>query len=198
MKKFLAGIVLGALLSPVVIVVGALVYSRVVVGPADSTLQAPVLPSTPANFDWTLTDYQSGENVSLAGFRGKTIVLTVWNPTCGSCLAELPHLQSLYEKVADDKNIAFMAVAVDHAEKLPDIIQEHDLTFPIYTFEGDRPAEYDMGGVPSTFIIAPDGTFAVRYKGAARWDDETAVRYLKGLQAGAPILDEATPEEEGD
>ena len=108
---------------------------------------------------------------------------------------ELPHLQKLYEKVADDKNIAFMAVAIENEDKLPEVIQEFDLTMPLYTYEGDRPAEYSMGGVPSTFVIAPDGTFAVRFKGPARWDDETAVRYLKGLQAGAPILEEVTPDE---
>ena len=195
MKRFMAGFVLGALLSPVVIVVGLLGYSWLLSDSGDAALKAPVLPSTPANFDWTLTDYQTGEPMSLSEFRGKTIVLTVWNPTCGSCKLELPHLQNLYERIADDKNVAFMAVAVSNEDKRPEIIQDYDLTMPIYTFEGDQPAEYSMGGVPSTFIIAPDGTFAVRYKGAARWDDETAVRYLKGLQAGTPILEEVTPDE---
>ena len=195
MKKFMAGFVVGGLLSPVLIIVGILVYSWALSTGRDSSLKAPVLPSTPANFDWTLTDYQTGDEMSLAEFRGKTIVLTVWNPTCGSCKLELPHLQSLYDQIADDKNIAFMAVAVANEDKLPEIIQEYDLTMPLYTYEGDRPREYDLSGVPSTFIIAPDGTFAVRYKGAARWDDETAVRYLKGLQAGAPILEEVTPDE---
>lgn len=195
MKKFTAGFVLGALLSPVLIVVGIVAYSWAISNAADSRLKAPVLPSTPANFDWTLTDYQTGKEMSLSDFRGKTIVLTVWNPTCGSCKLELPHLQKLYEQVADDDNIAFMAVAIANEDKIPDLIQEYDLTMPLYTSQGDRPPEYSLGGVPSTFIIAPDGTFAVRYKGAARWDDETAVRYLKGLQAGTPILEEATPDE---
>ena len=66
-------------------------------------------------------------------------------------------------------------------DTLLDLVVEHDLTMPIYTYEGERPELYGINTVPFTFILAPDGTVAMRYKGAARWDDNATVEFMRGL-----------------
>ncbi|MDP7640412.1 MAG: TlpA disulfide reductase family protein [Candidatus Hydrogenedentes bacterium] len=143
-------------------------------------MAAPFLPNmTEAEFDWTLQDL-GGDDFDLAALRGKTVFLTVWRSGCPICVAELSYLQSLYEKTREDA-IEFVIVSTEQSERILDLVVEFDLTYPIYTYEGERPALYSTGKTPSTFVIAPDGKLAFRWVGAARWDDEAFINYLRGL-----------------
>jgi hypothetical protein len=44
-----------------------------------------------------------------------------------------------------------------------------------------RPAAFETDGIPATFILSPDGRVAFRHTGAAQWDDETSLAFLKSL-----------------
>ena len=134
----------------------------------------------------------AGDPVPFADFEGKTVFLTFWKPNCGTCLSELPYLQSLYEKIEND-DIAFAMVAIDDSDDWLGFIAKHGLTFPIYVAK-DYPDMYRTGTVPSTFILSPDGTVAARFRGVAKWDDDSSVNFLRGLTLSSPA--EETLQEE--
>lgn len=187
-KSFVAGFVSAAVLIPVVYV-GSL-YAIVRFWPRTNVtqgLEPPVLPTTDAEYDWPLEAFGGGP-FHFSELKGKVIFLTVWRPSCPTCEAELPFLQGLYEKIQSDEAIAFVTVATEKSDRILDLVAEYDLSFPIYTSPNERPALYQTRNVPSTFIISPEGKLVYRGIGAARWDDDAAVAYLRGLALGGQDL----------
>ncbi len=182
MKKFFLGVVVGGILSPIIISGAVLAYFKYVsmTRPQDS-LRTPVLPVTNADYDWTMKTV-AGDDVPFADFKGKVVFLTFFKPTCSSCKSELPHLQALYDEIEND-DIEFALVSVDGQteEEWLTFMQEHDVSFPIYVAEEGRPAVFRTGTVPTTFILDTEGKIAARYQGAAAWNDESSVNYLRGL-----------------
>ena len=53
-----------------------------------------------------------GEIVSLENFKGKVVYLDLWASWCAPCRAETPSFKLLYSKFKDNKQIAFLSVAV--------------------------------------------------------------------------------------
>ncbi len=167
-------------------------------GRADENLDAPVLPTADADFGWMLTALD-GSETPLAQYKGKTIVMTIWDPDCAVCLAELPYLQILSEKIKDD-DIAFVAVSTKRKENMSEILDENGVSFPVFTYldKDARPGVFKVGSVPVTFVISPAGKVVLRYKGGARWDDDSFVRYLRevDLMASSEPEKQAGAEEE--
>ena len=53
-----------------------------------------------------------GETFSLESFKGKVVYLDLWASWCGPCRAETPSFKILYNKFKDNKQIAFLSIAV--------------------------------------------------------------------------------------
>ncbi|MCF6287301.1 MAG: redoxin domain-containing protein, partial [Candidatus Hydrogenedentes bacterium] len=49
-----------------------------------------------ADLDWSVKDL-NGDSVDLKAFEGQPLLLHFWNPTCVSCIAEIPSLNTLYD-----------------------------------------------------------------------------------------------------
>ena len=54
----------------------------------------------------------NGKQVSLAGYRGKYVLLEFWSSACGGCRAEAPHLKSAYEQYRN-KGFEILSVSLD-------------------------------------------------------------------------------------
>ena len=59
------------------------------------------------NFTLTTLD---GEEVTLADYQGKKVVLNFWATWCPPCKAEMPHMQNYYEDMAEQENVEILAV----------------------------------------------------------------------------------------
>jgi peroxiredoxin len=176
-----------------------LVFVALLLRGGDDKMAVPFVPNeVDAVYDWPLKNL-GGDEFDFSTLKGKTVFLTAWNPKCHNCIAELPYLQSLYERIQDD-DIEFVTVTFKHSDEtvdeVLDLMAEYDLTFPIYMdeVEADRPLVYNPGQTPATFVISPDGKVAFRWMGPARWDDESFISYLRGLSIMGqnPIADEIT------
>ncbi|MBI4559448.1 MAG: TlpA family protein disulfide reductase [Candidatus Hydrogenedentes bacterium] len=148
-----------------------------------NNLAAPFMPALPpAYYDWSV-DTLDGQKLAMAETKGQTVFLSFWNPSCWACLAQMQSVQRLYEQVAD-AGIRFVCVAVEgEPEEILQEAEEQGLTFPVYRYTDPRPDAYVTNGVPSTFILTPDGHVAMRQVGGAKWDEPNVVSYLRGLAA---------------
>jgi hypothetical protein len=54
----------------------------------------------------------------------------------------------------------------------------------VYFIEGKAPDAFETRSIPATFVVARNGTIAMRHIGAARWDSEEMVAFLRKLSAG--------------
>lgn len=126
-----------------------------------------------------------GETVDFNEYRGKTVFLNLWATWCGPCRAEMPSIQELYEQVGSD-SIRFVMLSIDRPEdiqKVRSYVAANDYTFPIF-IAGDLPAQLQVRIIPSTFVIAPDGTVAYKKSGMADYNTSKFKKFLQKVRSG--------------
>ncbi len=108
---------------------------------------------------------QSGEAVRLSQFRGNVVLMNFWATWCGPCRMELPKLQDLYNRYSDRKFVVF-AVNVDDDRRLVEgFLKKNNLTIPVYFTDPMTANMMTSQGIPTSVIIAPDGTLEKAYVG---------------------------------
>ena len=121
----------------------------------------------PANIapDFTMLDTE-GNEVTLASFFGKPIVLNFWASWCGPCKMEMPEIQKFYEQYGEE--IQFLLVSVDeNMDDAKSFLADSGYTFPVY-FDTTSMGAYTYGAssIPLTFFIDADGNLTAYYMGA--------------------------------
>jgi peroxiredoxin len=123
-----------------------------------------------------------GETHRLSDYRGKVVVLNFWATWCPPCRYEMPSMERA-RKLLEDEPIAILAV---------DVGEDEDA---IFMFTGDYPVEfpllmdrdesviksYPVIGLPTTYVIDPEGYIRYRAVGSREWDDPALLDQLRAL-----------------
>lgn len=136
----------------------------------------------PFDYNFTLRT-PTGSRVKVDQFKGKVIFLNVWATWCGPCRAEMPTIQSLYEKV-DTTKVKFVILSVDRDSDEPKIakyINQYKYTFPVYRPSGTLTSQLDVPGIPTTFIIDKKGNIVSKEVGATNFDTSKFRKFLSEL-----------------
>lgn len=101
-----------------------------------------------------------GGRITLAEFRGQWVVVNFWATWCPPCLEEMPELDEFHRTHAEHgRSVIGVNFETLPADELQAFIGAHfgELAFPI-ALSGARPlAGFTLLGMPTTFIIDPDG-----------------------------------------
>ena len=147
-----------------------------------SFLPAPPFPAATAPADYAFAlETIDGQSYDAAALKGRTVFLNYWATWCGPCRAEMPAIERLHSKTRS-LDVVFLLVSEEEREVISTYVRKSALSVPVFRATGARPVAYRSDGIPATFILSPDGRIAFRHVGAARWDDDTAIAFLKGLQ----------------
>lgn len=111
--------------------------------------------------DFTLPTL-TGQPISTADYRGKTLVLNFWASWCPPCRAEMPDLEALHQQRAAADDLVVLGVnflAEDTIEAAAAFVDEFALTLPIVTGmpDGSVAQRYGVRGLPATFFIDRNG-----------------------------------------
>ena len=116
----------------------------------------------------------AGDSASTAGLAGKVVLLNIWATWCAPCRAEIPYLQSLYEKHKAE-GLEIVGVSVDargQDEAIRAFAQEFRMTYPIWRDPDERIQSLYMAlGVPSSSLIDRKGVLRWRQLGTIRESD---------------------------
>jgi thiol-disulfide isomerase/thioredoxin len=146
----------------------------------ESRLEVPSFPlTTLADYDWIVQSLD-GQDFKMADVKGKVVFLNFWATWCPPCAAEMPSIQRLHEKLKED-GVVFVCISNEEASKVNQFVKEKGFTFPIYTMHGAPPLVFKTRGIPSTFILSPEGKIAYKHIGSAKWDDDKSIDFIKGL-----------------
>lgn len=108
-----------------------------------------------------------GKPVSLAGLRGKVVLLDFWATFCAPCIAALPELQALHSKY-EDRGFAVVGVTVDDRPALvKKATGQAKVTYPILQGTSDVWNAYKVNALPALVLVGRDGTIIRRYGGEA-------------------------------
>jgi thiol-disulfide isomerase/thioredoxin len=108
-----------------------------------------------------------GAPVSLAGYRGKVVVLAFWTSSCGYCLKELPALDALQRQAGDQwLKIVTVNVQDDIADYRAMMRQMRDYALVMTRdASGDIAAGYGVNAYPNLWMIDPQGRIASHHVG---------------------------------
>jgi thiol-disulfide isomerase/thioredoxin len=120
---------------------------------------------TPPPF--TLSDLE-GNEVSLADFKGKVVVLDMWATWCPPCRKEIPFLVSLYNEYKD-QGLEVIGVGLDQqgAAVMAPFVEANDVTYTILVGNQDIGRTYKVSSIPMTLMIDRDGVVASKDVGFA-------------------------------
>ncbi|MER2999155.1 TlpA family protein disulfide reductase [Pontibacter populi] len=123
-----------------------------------------------------------GKTVSFESLKGKVVFMNIWATWCPPCIAEMPNIQKLYEKVGSGK-IAFVMLSVDEGgiEKVKKFVSKKGYTFPVYMPASQFPQEFASNAIPTTFIISPDGKIVAKHEGMADYDTKEVRDFLQQM-----------------
>ena len=107
-----------------------------------------------------LVDLQ-GQTHTLEEFRGHPVVLNFWATWCPPCKAEMPALQSVYEKYSEDGLVLIGINVQENPAVIQQFIDDYGLTFPVFLDStANTSRAYQQEAFPSTYFIDRDGRVA--------------------------------------
>lgn len=128
--------------------------------------EAPAVAAATADFPTLKLPAVDGSTYELAAHRGRWVVVNFWATWCGPCLKEMPELSALDQRRGD---IDVVGLAYDDIETkdMQAFLKEHPVAYPIVIVDTfSPPADFATPrGLPTTYLIAPDGKVAKQFLG---------------------------------
>jgi len=104
-----------------------------------------------------------GKALSIAGYKGKVVMLDFWATWCGPCVGEVPNVAAVYAKY-HDKGFEIIGISLDRdgdKDKLISFTKEHNMPWRQF-FDGkfwsnELAVKYGIQSIPATFLLDGSG-----------------------------------------
>jgi len=126
----------------------------------------------------------AGKALTLAAYRGHTLVVNVWATWCGPCGLELPSLDALAPRLAKfGAKVLTISIDDDGATSVPQFYAQTGIKhLPVLLDPaGDALDKLNLDGIPATILIDPAGKMVAALEGAANWDTDAVVALVRSL-----------------
>ena len=123
-----------------------------------------------------------GGRLDNALIGGKVVLVNFWATWCEPCKEEMPNLEKLYRKF-DGEPFLLLAVTTDTQRgAIRGFMKETGLSFPVLLDEEkDFSAAFGVRGLPTSFLIGPDGRILARAVGPRSWDGPDVEILIRSL-----------------
>jgi thiol-disulfide isomerase/thioredoxin len=134
-------------------------------------------------------DSLDGKPLSLAGARGKVILLNFWATWCGPCRIEIPDLIALQNKYKDRLQIIGLTVDEDDPDMVKKVVEKAGINYPVGMASPEVRVQYGgVSALPTSFMLDSEGRVMQKHEGLH--DPllyELEIRSLLGLPVNAKV-----------
>lgn len=112
----------------------------------------------------------TGGHASLAGYRGRWVVVNFFGSWCVPCEAETAELVRFATAHRGPADPAILGVVYeDDDASVRHFLHRHHVTWPLLSYAGiDAANAYGVAGIPVTFLVGPDDRVAAKIVGGLR------------------------------
>jgi cytochrome c biogenesis protein CcmG, thiol:disulfide interchange protein DsbE len=128
-----------------------------------------------------LADLQ-GTKHTLAGYRGKVVLINFWATWCEPCREEMPSIERLRASL---QGRPFVVLAVNLAEpesRIRKFLEAVPVGFPVLLDRDTKTSRaWQAKLLPATYIVGPDGRIRYRHVGELDWSRPEVREAILGL-----------------
>lgn len=131
--------------------------------------------------DFELLD-TDGRTHRLSDYRGRTVIINFWTTWCPPCREEIPSMNRAWARLRDE-NVVMLAINMGEDEDTIFVFTaDYPATFPLLLDRDGKVIEdWPVKGLPTTYVVAPDGTLAYRAIGGRQWDEPVFLEQIRAL-----------------
>lgn len=139
----------------------------------------------------TLRDLD-GNEVSLSAFRGRTVIVNFWATWCAPCVAEMPSLALLRDRL-QPIGVEVLAVNLrENAARIRPFAEGLLLDFPIVRdHDGAVSKRWGVRVYPTTFVVGPDQRIALMAVGEIEWHSAEVEARVRAVATAPPAAQRA-------
>ena len=148
-------------------------------GDSPSTLHA--VADRPVAPEFALADID-GAMHRLSDYRGQVVIVNFWATWCPPCREEMPSMQRAWEQIQDEDMVILAIDVGEDEDTIFTFTADYPVEFPLLLDLDSRVIqEWPVRGLPTTFIVDPQGRIAYRAIGTRDWEDPALLDTLKKL-----------------
>jgi thiol-disulfide isomerase/thioredoxin len=123
---------------------------------------------------------RDGTQKQLADFKGKLVLVNLWATWCAPCVEEMPALDRLQAQLGD--KLTILAISEDRQGEaiVAPFLAEHAIKHLAIFLDPKSAATSEFGaqGLPTSYLIARDGSIVGKEEGGAKWDSPEMIAKL--------------------
>lgn len=142
------------------------------------------IPDLPVPASRVAFEDADGKAVSLAQWRGQTVLVNFWATWCAPCRAEMPSLNALQQELGGaDFQVVTIATGRNPLPAMRKFFDEVGVDALPILRDPKRALSRDMGvlGLPASIILNAEGEEVARMTGDADWHSGDALMFLRAV-----------------
>ncbi len=126
---------------------------------------------------------RDGAAKQLANFKGHWLLLNLWATWCAPCIKEMPSLDRMQARLGSVVDVVAISEDRGGVTAVDRFLADHAVKSLAIGLDqtGRIASALHVEGLPTTFLIDPQGSVVARLEGAATWDIGPTLATLRGL-----------------
>lgn len=125
---------------------------------------------------------ETGKLYNVDKLKGKVLFINFWATWCPPCKAEMPSIQTLYNKFKENDKVEFLLVEIENdLEGANKFLKQENLVLPVVYPNSSIPEEWLSGAIPTTVILNKAGELVSREQGMRDYSAKSVEDFIQNL-----------------
>lgn len=125
----------------------------------------------------------AGKRHRLADYKGQWVVVNFWATWCAPCVAEMPSLSRLRERMGPQRLEVVGVNFQENAARIEPFVRRLGVAFPIVRdHDGSLRKAWQVNVFPTTFVVGPAGDVRWVVVGEIDWDEPAVESRLRSVR----------------